>query len=81
MGGGCDEDPWTGDVMPDRADSRDWRAEEVGVSEGRRRRGVDGSRGEAIVDIVCVVFGCEVVIGDGGVDGPWCLSWSWCGHL
>ena len=36
----------------DRTASRDGRPEEVGVPEGRRRREFEGSRGEAMVDIV-----------------------------
>lgn len=42
-----------GDVRFERTVSRDGRAEDDGVTlEGMRRRGVDGSRGEAIVDMM-----------------------------
>lgn len=43
--------------MPERVVSRDGRPEDVGVLEGRRRRGVEGSRGEAIVDMLGMPWG------------------------
>ncbi len=53
-GGGCDA--CTGDVTVERTASRDGRVEEVGVPDGKRRSEFEGSRGEAIVDIVAGVL-------------------------
>lgn len=52
FGSGWEGASGAGDVTPDRAVSSDGRPDEVGVPEGRRRRGFAGSRGEAIVDMV-----------------------------
>lgn len=41
-------------MTPERVASRDGRAEELGVPEGKRRRELAGSRGEAIVDMLGV---------------------------
>lgn len=48
-----------GGLTGERRASRDVRADEA-VLEGTRRRGVEGSRGEAIVDMVMCEIVCKV---------------------
>lgn len=80
--GACDDGSLTGDVTPDRVVSRDGRPEEVGVPEGRRRRGVEGSRGEAIVDMLLGCgYGEAVMLNSVAVVLIMWSSGSWFGHL